>query len=117
STPWARGAGVRGHDAATAASVRMAIRRPALVRLTSLPRRRGVVGELQPDGQHGFCEVGGERREWVRLGHRANRRLVVIRVAGGLVHADAAQASVAGDLEDDRGLLTRQRVAIPALLD
>src|SRR5437870_6987878 len=84
-----------------------------LVRLTGLPRRGRVVGELQADRQRGLLEVLRQRRERLGLGDGPDRRLVVVLVTGALGDDDALELTVARDLEDHRRLLAGQRVAVP----
>src|SRR5881409_2230084 len=88
-----------------------------LVRLTGLPRRGRVVGELQADRQRGLLEVLRQRRERLGLGDGPDRRLVVVLVTGALGDDDALELTVARDLEDHRRLLAGQRVAVPLFFD
>src|SRR5438552_2544255 len=88
-----------------------------LVRLTRLPRRGRVVGELQADRQRGLLEALRQRRERLGLGDGPDRRLVVVLVTGALGDDDALELTVARDLEDHRRLLAGQRVAVPLFFD
>src|SRR5713101_9793421 len=100
-----------------AARARTPIMTMTRVRLTGLPRRGRVVGELQADRQRGLLEVLRQRRERVGLGDGPDRRLVVVLVTGALGDDDALELAVARDLEDHRRLLAGQRVAVPPFFD
>src|SRR5437870_13395960 len=88
-----------------------------LVRLTRLPRRGRVVGELQADRERRRLEVLRQRRVRLGLGDGPDRRLVVVLVTGALGADDALELTVARDLEDHRRLLAGQRVAVPLFFD
>src|SRR2546428_542318 len=100
STPCARRNGGRPieiRNAAASAAARTAAKVP---RFTSSPSRSGVV-EPEVDPEECFPELLGQGRERRRFGDRTQRRLVVEQIAGGLLHREPADLSVAADLEDD----------------
>src|SRR2546426_3656698 len=84
-----------------------------LVRLTGLPRRGRVVGELQADRQRGLLEVLRQRRERLGPGGGPDRRPVVGLVTGALCDHDALWLTLARGLQKHPPLPAGQRVAAP----
>src|SRR6516165_991389 len=62
--------------------------------------------EAEVDAQGGCLELGRERREGARLGHRPEGRLIVERNARAPLQAGLLDRAVPADLEQDRGPLS-----------
>src|SRR3989442_15902687 len=84
-----------------------------LVRLTGLPRRGRVVGELQADRQRGLLEVLRQRRGRGRPGGGPGRPPGGILVSGALWGGDALLLTLARGLEEHPPLPARRPRAPP----
>src|SRR5439155_214959 len=95
----------------------VAARTPAKVtRFTSSSSRSGVV-ESEVDPEECLLKRVGQGRERRRVGDRAQRRLVVERIAGGLLDREPADLPVAADLEDHLRLGAVARLTFPSFAD